>query len=429
MGIVAGCGSSTTEGVPGPGGAGVRRSGGSGGTRPSTGDASIDASGSGASPGGGAPSDGGYRRPYGDAAVWNRPVSEFGLSPRSAEFADRCYRYCSLAGPGKVSTYFDDYSIPVYDAREATTTIRVFRAGFGYPGSIANGASIPWTPSWKPGGGNDHIMVILDPLTGKEIDLWTAYLPGTTEQSTCITVENIALGIGQAGNVLCAGGADVIQDETGKAIDYWTATTTYPIGGGYFEQYAMLVTAAEVQAGAIRHAMNLTMYSTMFGPQCSAADLADPTKAGETCGFWVNPASRLEWASVPQGCGANTQANTVAGRSRTVPEGSRFFIEASDAEIEKWLDSRAVAGALRRTARIFAVALRDYGMIVTNTSCYDAGILTSGRVGPDAPLWATLGVPADTNQALRILDGLITATNLRTAAPSGPQVVGSNAVH
>lgn len=369
-----------------------------------------------------------YVRPFGDSATWNRPVAELGTHARSADFSHRCYLYCSTDGPGKIATYFDDYSQPVYDIRTATTTIKVYRTNFGVVGSIANGASIPWNPSWRPGGGNDAIMILLNPDTGREIDLWTTYLPGDSRQTTCITADNFAAGLNLAIPNLCAGQADIVQDAAGNPIDYRTYTGTYPEGGAYFQLYAMTVTAAEVEAGAIRHALQGVAYNTMFGPQCSDADYA--TSAwGDTCGHWINPASRLEWVTQTQDCGIHTIPYTNAQRQRTVPEGARFYITATDKQINTWLDSRGYTGELRRTARIFAVALREYGWIITNTSCAQAGIITTGRFGPDAGLWNALGVPTNTNTAMNLLDGLVTDSNLRMAGASAAMSVGSQAVH
>ena len=102
----------------------------------------------------------------------------------------------------------------------------------------------------------------------------------------------------------------------------------------------------------------------------------------------------------------------------------RFAIHVTDAQIDQWLNTRNFTPELRNTARIFAVALRDYGFIVTNTSCYDAGFITDGVFNPKTKAkWQALGVTNADDVSL--VHGLITADNLWTVAPSEALSVGS----
>lgn len=364
-------------------------------------------------------------QPFAATATFNRPVSEFGTSPRSAEWAARCYRWCSLTGPGKWSLYVDPaWSYALFDARQATTTIPVFRASFGFQGSLRPGERVPWSPAWNAlvPTGNDRIVVIVDPPTGREWDLWLVQPPGGN-QSACITLENLAANVG-AEPGLCVGQGDLILDAAGRPIDYRTATSgSYPTGGAWFASLPMLVTADEVAAGRIGHALNGIAYNTMFGPACPNPTDTSALGFGTLCGGWVPPASRLEWDQAPQQCGAQTMPSTVDGRSRTVPEGVRFFLAITDAEITAWLDGRHYTGRIRETARIFAIALRDYGWIITNTSCYDAGWFTDAASARSK--WTALGLDPTAPASQRVMDGLITSTNLRMAGPSAVQSVGA----
>lgn len=368
-----------------------------------------------------------YRRPFGDTATWNRPFAELGLHPRSAEFSQRLYEHANKGGPGRLSLYFDDYSYPMYDARTATRTIRAFHVVNGCcRGSLPDGASIPWGPTWHTGGpsDNDKIMIVIDPATGREWDLWLVQLPDGN-QSSCWLAPGFV-----SGQDLCVGQADLIQGPDGKPSDYRTATHTYPVGGAWMQSQIGLITPQEIAAGQLRHAVNWIVHNTMFGPACTPAQKADPAQFGQTCGSWVNPASRLEWPAAPQQCGANTQANTVAGRSATVPEGGRFAVHKSPAEVEAWATGRGYTGQLRRTMIIIATALTDqptvgFGGIIENTSCYDWGMFTTGRNGPDRDAWNALGIPTDPAAASRLLDGFITEGSIRMAGESAPQTVGS----
>ena len=95
----------------------------------------------------------------------------------------------------------------------------------------------------------------------------------------------------------------------------------------------------------------------------------------------------------------------------------------TDSEIEAWLDAAGHQGAIRRTARIFAVALRDYGFIVSDTSCYGATVPTEGITNPrSAELWRSLGVTGDSESS--ILDGLISEERLVVLEGAAPMVTG-----
>jgi hypothetical protein len=105
---------------------------------------------------------------------------------------------------------------------------------------------------------------------------------------------------------------------------------------------------------------------------------------------------------------------------KTVPDGMRFALNITDADITKWLDSRAYTGRLRETARIFAVALRDYGFIIAETGCGGTHIETdSALYGNAAILWQNLGITKDgTNTPKKnLIAGLITTQNLYVVNP------------
>ena len=63
-----------------------------------------------------------------------------------------------------------------------------------------------------------------------------------------------------------------------------------------------------------------------------------------------------------------------------------------------------------RTARIFAVALRDYGWIISDTTCWDSSMAVEGVANPSArERWKALGITNPTTDGATLLDGLITS--------------------
>lgn len=352
-------------------------------------------------------------------ASWNRPVSDFGPSPDLQQYAERLWNFGGgAAPPGTVNVAFGDYSVPVYPLSEATTTARVYQTTWAmelYDFGLPLGTRIPWNPAWRAGTGNDNILAIVDETTGRAWEIG---------------------GVGQA-NVNCASQANVAAST--RANDWqsvylcisgirhydnlYTATdgSTVDGRGAGINKLALLTRAEEVRAGAIRHALEMTITSTMFGaPACDPIRGTSAFGAGKSCGFFVSPATKLERLRPDTGC-PGTQEVSEAARSRTVPEGMRFALRISDAEIEQWLDSRGYVGPKRQTARVFAVALRDYGWIAAETGCWGMSIETDSVIGAQGAAWAELGIVSDGRPYPHgdLLDGLFAPERIYVVTPPG----------
>lgn len=351
-------------------------------------------------------------------ASWNQPVSKLGKAPdKQQDYAKRLFNYGGgTAPPGGFNTAFGDYSIPEFPRSDATTKVRIYQTVWAQQlyttPYLKNGSEIPWNPNWRPGTGNDNLMSIVDEKTG---EVWSIGGIGQLKVN-CFDFFGIN---GQAGydinnpNHLCTtGGAYYNNLYTASDKD----GTTIDGRGAGFNKEILIPRADEVKAGAIKHALPLTITNTMFGaPACSPIKGPDVKGFGTECGGFVAPATKLERTNPDIGCAK--QVVSVDERSKTIPEGSRFAINITDAGIEKWLDSRGYAGELRKTARIFAVALRDYGWIVAETGCYGMHFETDSAIaGKAAPVWASLGVPADgtTYPKGDLVQGLITLDNIYT---------------
>ena len=355
-------------------------------------------------------------RHLGSTATWNRPVAELGASDRYASYADRFWSSATLAGwddpsrRGRFDLTFGDYSVPIYDIRQATEAKRVFRASWGWPGTIPVGGTIPWNPSWQPAGGTDAMMLLLDPSTGIDIEIWAMQ---EDNWLSCVTVENMVAGF-VGGTDLCVGTVNLITHDDGSVADYRVEPGTTPVRGMGIQKLALLTRADEVASGHIDHALEMSIYNTMFGPECSAGDPG----AGTESGFYLPPATKVEHAAGPTpSCGGAGMKDVAEDRLRTVPEGMRFALDMTDSEIDAWLDGTGYGETVRSTARIFAVALREYGWIVAETSCYGVGIETDGLTNPEtAAVWNRLGV-TDPVESARLLDGLFTRERIYVVNP------------
>lgn len=178
-----------------------------------------------------------------------------------------------------------------------------------------------------------------------------------------------------------------------------------------------MVTPEEVMAGEIRHALSVVIPNTSYGPICTPSQQGTSAE-GVTCGTAVAPASKFEWGGRPDPPIPET-FKSIYTIDKTVPEGMLFGLDITYEGIDEWIRSRPnlVSNPRRaETARIYARALKDYGMIIADTSGSGTGIEQVGGVNPDhAAKWKALGMGPEERDDMLV--GLITATNLYVVNP------------
>ncbi len=224
-----------------------------------------------------------------------------------------------------------------------------------------NGTLMPWNPNWAPAGGADAQIILLDRASGREWNLWQARFENGTVKAT-------------NGNLV---DGDFREKEDGF----------YPSRGCGIQYLAMLVRPEEIMLGEIRHALSMPIRNTDGN-------------------VFVAPATKLEHPENPPG----------------VPEGMRFALDISDAEIEQWIAS--LPGGLKpetlMSARIIARALRDYGWFITDTSggahIQFESTVTAGEK------WEAVGLgkqhTGGRSFPLTLLDGLMKQDRIYTVVPS-----------
>lgn len=297
--------------------------------------------------------------------------AEFPRHPDEAHYAGLLWNEATADRPGNFNLTFDDYTYPVFDAAEASGEYPVATKWQ----TNLNGKTMPWNPAWQAPPGTDAQVIVLDHRTGKEWNLWQVRFDGEVIHAT-------------NGNLVQAGEDAGDGSQPG---DFRTKENGFRPSRGIGIQYlAMLVRPCEIASGKIEHALSMPINNP------------DGT-------FFVPPATKLE----------NYQNHGQPG----IPEGMRFSLDVSDAEIETWIAGLPpeLSGETRRSARIIAVALRDYGWFITDTSG-GAHFQFEARTSAGEE-WEKLGLghlgdirwkkyPRD------LLDGLITRERIRAYAPS-----------
>lgn len=295
-----------------------------------------------------------FVRPYGAYADWNIAASGIAVHPQSTTYRDRLWLNGSDRA-GNFNLSFTAYTFPVFCVANATTQaiVRVNNRG------NLKGQTIPWNPNWQAASGTDGQVIILDPSTGRE---WNLYQASYSSATNTVTVTNGNLAPG----------------------DYHTRDVGFsPSRGAGIQYLAMLVRPWEVSSGTIRHALTLSVKNT------------------DGC-LYVAPATKLEHPE-----------NSCSG----IPEGTRFKLNVSNTQIESWAVTRP--SAYRNSGRIIAKALRDYGWIVTDTGSV-AQSQFEDRITAGSQ-WDALGLkPGTINGKIYprdMLDGLITPSRIVTLVP------------
>lgn len=303
-----------------------------------------------------------YVRPFGKDAAWNRKIEGIPLHKESAKWVERLWTLSPAARPGNFNLGgFKDYSFPVYDARKATTEVEVKSKNPDW-GNL-QGQTIPWNPEWQAAKGSDGQVIVLDWETGREWNLWQVKLKG----------KSLVIGNGS----LVSG-------------DFRTKEDGFRPSRGCGIQYlAMLTRPEEIMKGKIEHALSMPIKnpnSKIFLPPATKTD-------GDKFG-------------IPNG----------------VPEGMRFALRVTDEEIEQWITSlpKEFDQSTRYSAKVIAVALRDYGWIITDNS--GGAFFQFEYEGTAGDKWKALGLGSkkirNKEYPQDLLDGLITQERIYAVVSS-----------
>lgn len=280
-----------------------------------------------------------------------------GVSPRSADWCRRMFVGGLLddlgINCGVESKSTSDFSVPVFRASQATKTRKVFW-NLDENGSfrLKRGTAVPWSDKFKPAGGTDHHLVILDD-TGPggsivgEWDFWEWATNGDVR--SLFNSANLAAGY-KPGIHATAGAAHYFPVGLGNDGPFVIA----PLTDG-------LVFPEEVKAGYIGHVVRLIVgaQSSMSGFEAPPGMDPDDPAIGVRFGCAASPCPQYESREV---------ATTYQQLALMVPDGARFRLVITKAEAERRLREGGASGVLLDSLLVVACALIDFGVIVGRTS-------------------------------------------------------------
>lgn len=275
--------------------------------------------------------------------------------PRHPE-SDRLARMLWTKAPSRPGNFNLGFEQYTYPVYDAADATGEFRIRTKWKSNL-NGQTIPWNPEWRPAPGEDAQVIILDHRRGIEWNLFQVRFRDGVVYATNGSQTRGDFRTYEGGNVPSRG-----------------------IGIAYL---AMLVRPEEIRQGEIRHALSMPIRNT----------------SGQT---FVAPATKLEFDTGRPG----------------IPEGTRFALDITDAEIRAW--SNTLPREMRQAGRIIARALRDYGWFITDTAG-GATFQFEARVSAGAE-WDRLGLRERRTRSKiypnDLLDGLITQDNIYAIVPS-----------
>jgi hypothetical protein len=395
-----------------------------------------------------------YQVPFGNA-IWNQPICGLPRHPQSADYATRFLEWGHINdgspekdinngmlrnNPGYPKTNSNDplnglFTREVYYVSKAKNLQQAKITALTYYSNLDGDdvntftpeTTIPWDPSWKTGQGGDNEMVILDDRfdtpTGGRIYFVSGYWASDTNwllntKLPLLQCSSLAWNV----NRLCTFTVSVGRDLNGNYIDYRNYEGYIKDRGVGLSFLATLTLPEEVEAGEIRHALGMAIPNTSYGSVCTKIQQGNWDEEGKKCGTAVAPATKFEWGGVQTPPMIPENLRSIYGLDKHIPEGMLFALDITYEQIDAWIRSRPdLVGNPRRaeTARIFARAMKDYGIMVADTNGGSPSLQTAGGINPDnAKKWTDLGMgPEQNDNANPMFKGLITASNLYVVNP------------
>ena len=223
--------------------------------------------------------------PFSPKSFWNTPLAaDAAVAPNSQQLVssfDQQWR----DNYGTVGINTDDFSIPIYrvPAGQATVAVSIAQDCNASAGLLEQIDAVPIPANAQPANGTDHSLVIWQPSTDTEWELWMAQRAGDGSWSACWggRIENMS----QAQGVF---------------------PFPYGVAASGLSYLAGAIKASELHAGRIDHALAVNVVHATAGTQVAPAnrtdgDSTDPDAIPEGTRFRLDPSIDVTTLGLPAG--------------------------------------------------------------------------------------------------------------------------------
>ena len=233
---------------------------------------------------------------------------------------------------GTVGINTDDFSIPIYrvPAGQATVAVSIAQDCNSSAGLLEQIDAVPIPANAQPANGTDHSLVIWQPSTDTEWELWMAQRAGDGSWSACWggRIENMS----QAQGVF---------------------PFPYGVAASGLSYLAGAIKASELHAGRIDHALAVNVVHAAVGTQVAPAnrtdgDSTDPDAIPEGTRFRLDPSIDVTKLGLPAGGVAIAHALQDYGMYVTDRSGAVVLMGESSRAVRGRRPAEPVRRGLRR---------------------------------------------------------------------------------
>jgi hypothetical protein len=289
--------------------------------------------------------------PFSATSFWNTPLAaDAAVAPDSQQLVGS-FNQQWRDNYGGVSINTDDYSIPIYrvPADQATVAVSIAPGCNSDAGLLGQLAAVPIPANAQSANGTDHALVIWQPATDTEWELWVAQRAFDGSWSACWggRIENVSQSQG--------------------VFPY-----PYGVSASGMSYLAGAIKASELQAGRIDHALAVNVVHATRGTQVPPANRTDGNSTGPDA----------------------------------IPEGTRFRLDPSIDVTKLGLPPGGVA--IARALQEYGMYVTDKSGAVVLTAESSAPYVAAGRPNPYDQAFAGLpayqvlaGIPWDRLQVIQ----------------------------
>ncbi len=223
--------------------------------------------------------------PFSPDSFWNTPLAAGAAVASNSQQLVGSFNQQWRDNYGTVGINTDDFSVPIYrvPAGQATVAVSIAKDCNADAGLLEQIKAVPIPANAQPANGTDRSLVVWQPSTDTEWELWQAQRAGDGSWSACWggRIENVSQAQG--------------------AFPY-----PYGVAASGLSYLAGAIKASELQAGKIDHTLAVNVVHAAKGTQVAPAnrtdgDSTDPDAIPEGTRFRLDPSIDVTTLGLPAG--------------------------------------------------------------------------------------------------------------------------------